>query len=218
MSYGYQWIADEGGSMKGHYRIADGDDNAVCFCYLLENAQTVVNALNIKLTAAAAITPKDGEVATVVTAALVFAQAELRRWTELYAHLQNECGEVVSRKLDYKLPPAGHLRALEAIEIAIPLSRMHSASASVDLEVIVNAVADEWQVGGISGTIYGRFAIEVAKRALRGSSATRADIVEECAKVCEGFMPSPKALHLQLQRDTLVNVARAIRSHKSFVQ
>lgn len=50
---------------------------------------------------------------------LMLAQRALRRWTVLYAHLQNDCGEVVSRKLDYNLPPAEHLKALEAIEDAL---------------------------------------------------------------------------------------------------
>jgi len=48
--------------------------------------------------------------------ALRLARSALRQWTEKYAHLQNECGERVSRVLDYNLPPADHLRALEAIE------------------------------------------------------------------------------------------------------
>ena len=39
-------------------------------------------------------------------AALILAQCALRRWTDLYAKLQNESGHVVSRKLDYNLPPA----------------------------------------------------------------------------------------------------------------
>jgi hypothetical protein len=47
--------------------------------------------------------------------ALLLAQIALRRWTDLYARLQNECGEVISRKLDYNLPPADHVPALEAI-------------------------------------------------------------------------------------------------------
>lgn len=54
-----------------------------------------------------------------VKSALLYAQSALRRWTELYAKLQNECGEATSRKLDYNLPPADHLRALEAIEAAL---------------------------------------------------------------------------------------------------
>lgn len=48
--------------------------------------------------------------------ALRLAQSALRQWTDLYARLQNESGFVVSRKLDYNLPPANHLKALEAIE------------------------------------------------------------------------------------------------------
>ena len=51
--------------------------------------------------------------------ALVLAQCALSRWTVLYAHLQNECGQVVSRKLDYNLPPADHVNALEAIADAL---------------------------------------------------------------------------------------------------
>lgn len=51
--------------------------------------------------------------------ALILAQNALRRWTDLYAKLQNDCGEVVSRKLDYNLPPADHVRALEAIAEAL---------------------------------------------------------------------------------------------------
>jgi hypothetical protein len=48
--------------------------------------------------------------------ALRLAQSALRQWTDLYARLQNESGVVVSRRLDYNLPPANHLKALEAIE------------------------------------------------------------------------------------------------------
>lgn len=44
------------------------------------------------------------------------------------------------------------------------------------------------------------------------SASERRAIVEECAKVCEQFMPRPEAAHLSLQRNTLENVARAIRS------
>lgn len=51
--------------------------------------------------------------------ALILAQIALRRWTDLYAHLQNECGHVVSRKLDYNLPPSDHVKALEAIADAL---------------------------------------------------------------------------------------------------
>lgn len=54
-----------------------------------------------------------------VKTALLYAQSALRRWTELYAKLQNECGNAISRKLDYNLPPADHLRALEAIAEAL---------------------------------------------------------------------------------------------------
>lgn len=54
-----------------------------------------------------------------VLSALILAQIALRRWTELYARLQNESGEVVSRKLDYNLPPAEHVKALEAVAEAL---------------------------------------------------------------------------------------------------
>lgn len=47
---------------------------------------------------------------------LRIARSALRQWTVKYAHLQNECGERVGRVLDYNLPPADHLKALEAIE------------------------------------------------------------------------------------------------------
>lgn len=58
--------------------------------------------------------------------ALILAQSALRRWTDLYAKLQNESGEVVSRKLDYNLPPADHVRALEAIAEALSSETRHS--------------------------------------------------------------------------------------------
>ena len=45
-------------------------------------------------------------------------------------------------------------------------------------------------------------------------SANAASVIEECAKVCEQFMPIPQAIHLSLQRNTLENVAQAIRSLK----
>lgn len=51
--------------------------------------------------------------------ALLLAQSALRRWTDLYAHLQNESGERVSRVLDYNLPPADHVKALEAVAEAL---------------------------------------------------------------------------------------------------
>lgn len=57
-----------------------------------------------------------------VKSALLLARSALRRWTDLYAHLQNESGEVVSRKLDYNLPPADHVKALEAIDEALALT------------------------------------------------------------------------------------------------
>ena len=51
--------------------------------------------------------------------ALLLAQIALNRWQELYADLSNNCGPIVERKLDYKLPPADHVRAMESITDAI---------------------------------------------------------------------------------------------------
>lgn len=61
----------------------------------------------------------DGCIVTGCRSALYLAQSALRRWTDLYAKLQNESGEVVSRKLDYNLPPADHVKALEALDEAL---------------------------------------------------------------------------------------------------
>jgi hypothetical protein len=61
--------------------------------------------------------------------ALRLCQAALRCWTDLYAKLQNESGERVSRVLDYNLPPGDHVRALEAIEEHFKAGQHASASS-----------------------------------------------------------------------------------------
>lgn len=79
-----------------------------------------------------------------VREALLLAQSALRRWTNLYAHLQNECGEVVSRKLDYNLPPAEHVKALEAIDAALqslPSTAAMPSEGSADENAAANREA-----------------------------------------------------------------------------
>jgi len=51
--------------------------------------------------------------------ALILARAALRRWQAMYAHLSNETTAHVARAMDYNLPPADHVAALEAIEEAL---------------------------------------------------------------------------------------------------
>ena len=72
----------------------------------------------------------ESKVGTAVTAALIMAQSVLRRWADLYARLANESGPLMERKMDYVLPPADHVRTLEAIEVAIPLSLVPALAPS----------------------------------------------------------------------------------------
>ena len=65
----------------------------------------------------------------------------------------------------------------------------------------------------VAGRLLSQAAASVLGQAFIARSATRASVIEECAKVCEQFMPliTDYNVRLQLQRDTLVNVAQAIR-------
>lgn len=60
----------------------------------------------------------------------------------------------------------------------------------------------------------GEIIAELAQR-LRAAEFNRAQVVEECARVCEEFMPIQSAPHLALQRHTLENAALVIRSLKA---
>lgn len=78
--------------------------------------------------ASAASTTARTTVATVVTAALVMAKGTLERWAELYGKLSEAYPKV--RQMDYNLPPGDHVRTLEAIDVAIPESKVSAASAT----------------------------------------------------------------------------------------
>lgn len=71
------------------------------------------------------------------------------------------------------------------------------------LEALVQQVENEWQMGGLAGTMYGEFAIEVAKLAV---AAER----EACAKACEE-VDLHSGDHLK-NSDPRVTCAAAIRA------
>lgn len=64
-------------------------------------------------------TPRTDRAAAFEAEALLLAQRALHGWAKLYARLQNETTAHVSRAMDYNLPPADHVRALEAIAEAL---------------------------------------------------------------------------------------------------
>jgi hypothetical protein len=110
--------------------------------------------------------------------ALILAQIVLRRWTELYAKLQNECGEVVSRKLDYNLPPADHVRALESIAAALEhVKALPSVPTSATTppsdaeERIVSMIRYVGVKAGVAEATYGAMCHEV-RCILRSSDRT----------------------------------------------
>ena len=71
------------------------------------------------------------------------------------------------------------------------------------LEALVQQVGNEWQLGGLAGTMYGEFAIEVAMLAV---AAER----EACAKACED-VDMHSGDHLK-NSDPRVTCAAAIRA------
>jgi hypothetical protein len=102
---------------------------------ILARAVIALHADNIR--AGAELTSRSPEPATtpsgdgisVVTAALVMARATLERWANLYGKWATD-NRVSAMQLDRRLPPAEQVRTLEAIEVALSLTRGSTRSAT----------------------------------------------------------------------------------------